>query len=77
MKKVKWYQKVNSWNKVIMYISPLAGGEVLAFFANVDLPKWVHVAVGVITAFVFYLKMFNKDENKNGIVDHYEDNLPS
>lgn len=73
MKPIKWHHKVNTWNKVIMYLSPIAGGEIIAFFANVELPKWVHVSVGVVAAVVFYLKLFNKDQNGNGIVDHYEE----
>jgi hypothetical protein len=77
MKKVKWYQKVNSWNKVIMYISPLAGGEVLAFFTNFALPAWVHAVFGVSATVVLYLKMFVKDENKNGVIDHFDKDLPS
>lgn len=73
MSKVKWHHKVNTWNKVIMYLSPLAGGEVLALFANFPLPVWVHGVVGVSAAVVLYLKMFVKDENKDGIIDHFQE----
>jgi membrane protein YqaA with SNARE-associated domain len=72
MKKIKWYHKVNTWNKVIVWLSPVAGGEILALFANVPLPNYVHVIFGCIAAFVFYLKMFVKDENKDGVIDHFE-----
>lgn len=73
MKPIKWHWKVSSWNKVIMYLSPLAGGEVLALFANFTLPHWVHGVVGVAAAIVLYIKMFVKDENKDGIIDHFQE----
>lgn len=75
MKKIKWHHKVNTWNKVIMYLSPLAGGEVLALFANFPLPTWVHGVVGVSAALVLYLKMFvtNADKNNDGIIDHFQE----
>jgi hypothetical protein len=71
---VKWYKRVKTWKVVLGIITPIASGELLAFFADVVLPTWVHVAVGVAAILAFYLKMVVKDDNNNGIVDSFEDN---
>ena len=73
MKKIKWHWKVSSWNKVIMYLSPIAGGELAAFFTNYALPAWAHAVFGIAATIVLYLKMFVKDENKDGIIDHFQE----
>lgn len=71
-KVIKWYQKYNTWNTVLMVLTPISSGELIAFFANIELPSWVHVVVGLCAGVVLYLKMFMKDENHNGIIDQFE-----
>jgi hypothetical protein len=69
----KW-NKIDTWNKVIMVLTPIAGGEIVAFFNNITLPNWAHALVGISAAAVLYLKMFVKDEDRNGIVDWFDRN---
>lgn len=71
-KVIKWYKKYNTWQTVISVLSPIAGGEVVAFFTGFALPTWVHVTVGFIAVALFYLRMFAVDKNGNGIIDSFE-----
>lgn len=71
---MKWYKRYNTWNTVLMILTPIASGEILAMFAHIELPTWVHIAVGIASGLVLYLKMFLKDDNHNGIVDKFENN---
>ena len=68
-KVVKFWKRYNTWQTVIKILTPIASGELIAFFVNFELPTWVHVFVGCIAVALFYLKMFVKDENKDGIID--------
>ena len=66
---VKWYKKYDTWNRVIAILTPIAGGEIVAAFANVQLPTWVHVVVGFSALALLVLKVFVKDEDGDGILD--------
>ena len=73
-KVIKWYKKYNTWNTVLMVLTPISGGEIIAFFSHVEIPVWAHAIVGVCAGLVLYMKMFMKDENNNGIIDAFEKN---
>lgn len=66
---MKWYKKYNTWQTVIKVLTPIASGELLAFFINFELPHWVHIMAGSVAVVLFYLKIFVKDENNDGIID--------
>jgi hypothetical protein len=68
-KVIRWYMKMKTWKVIFAILTPLASGEVIAFFTGVTLPSWVHVVVGVSAAFLLYAKLFIKDENNDGIID--------
>lgn len=68
-KVVKFWKRYNTWQTVIKVLTPIASGELIAFFAKFELPNWVHGIAGFIAVLLFYLKMFVKDENKDGIID--------
>lgn len=68
-KAVRWYQSMKTWKVVMAVLTPVASGEVLAFFAKVELPVWVHTLVGGSALLLLYVKIFVKDENNDGIVD--------
>lgn len=69
---MKWYEKYNNWKTIFLVLTPIASGELLAYFSNVTLPTWVHVLVGCCAVFMFFAKTFIKDDNNNGKVDKFE-----
>ncbi len=68
----KWYKKYNTWKTIMGILTPIAGGEVVAAFANVHLPAWVHVTVGFCALALLVLKGVVKDDDGNGILDIFQ-----
>lgn len=68
-KVIKWYQKYNTWNTVLGILTPIAGGELAAAFAGVQLPAWAHSIAGFCALAVIVLRVVVKDVDGNGIID--------
>lgn len=70
-KVIKWWIQFSFWDKFRMFLGAIGiGGEVTLFIA--DSYHWWKVVAAVATALSIWLTFFNKDENKNGIVDWFE-----
>lgn len=65
----KWFKRMKMWQVITAVLTPIASGELLAFFAKIELPVWVHVTVGVCAVVTFYIKIFIKDVDGDGIID--------
>ncbi len=71
---VKWYKRAKTWKVTTAILTPIASGEVIVYFSNVELPTFVNVLVGASAIILLYVKTFNigKDDNQNGIADTFE-----
>ncbi len=65
----RWYKKMAFWKVATLILAPIASGELLLFFTKFELPTWVHITVGVCAVISFYIKLFVKDEDGDGVVD--------
>lgn len=68
----KWYEKYNTWRTVISVLTPLATGEIAAFYGAITLPEWFHYIAGTAATLVLFVKLVFTDANNNGIVDKFE-----
>jgi len=70
---IKWWKSFSFWDKIRMAIGLLGVGSEFTLFLVESYPHWKVIAA-ILTGVSIVITFFFKDEDKNGVVDAFEEN---